>query len=229
MGEMVEGFALHPVQALEFLSRLLQRIDPGFLEVGDFDENGRVVGEYMEKRLILLGEDAVFLVQELNDSPSLPIPVMDRRTEQARGAVPRTVIHRFVEPGVGIGIRQVDRLPRPETVSGNSGPAWDSTHLPPHSEGHLGPEFARCRIMEKETAAIRPHHFARFPGNLHQHLIELKIQADQLPQFQQGMKLADSIALGLLLHVAFADQSVSIPTPSSFSASPANAETPEAL
>src|SRR4030067_1381127 len=141
MGEMIEGLALHPVQADEFLSRLLQRIDPGFLELGDFDENGCVVGEYMEKRLILLGEDAVFLVQELNDSQSLPIPVMDWRTEQAPGAIPGTFIHLFVEPGVGIGIRQADRLPRPETEPGNSGPAWDSNHLPPPSEGHLGPEL----------------------------------------------------------------------------------------
>ena len=229
VGEMIEGFAFHLVQALEFLSRLLQRVDPGFLELGDFDKDGRVVGKKTEKRLIFLGEDPIFLIQELDDSQSLPIPVMDRRAKKAPGAIPGTLIDFIIEPGVGIGIRQVDRFPGLETVTGNSGTARDSNHLPRHAEGHLGPEFPGFRIVEEESAAVRPHHFAGFLGNLHKHLVQLEIQSDQLPKFQQGVKLADPIVSGLLLHHASADPCAPVATPSSFSACPANAETPEVL
>ena len=104
MGEVIKSFAFHPVQALEFLSRLLQCFDPGFLEFGDFDEDRRMVDKDMDKRLILFGEDAVVFVQELDDSQSFSIPVIDRRTKQAPGAIPCTFIDLFVEPDVSIGI-----------------------------------------------------------------------------------------------------------------------------
>jgi hypothetical protein len=218
---MIKGFAFHPVQPLEFLSRLLQRFDPGFLEFGDFDEDRRMVDKNMDKRLILFGENAVFLVQELDDSQSFSIPIVDWCAKQAPGAIPGTFIDLFVEPDVGIGILQVDRFPGPETVSGQSGTGGNPDHLPSHAEGHLGPEFAGFRIVEKESAAIRLYHFAGFPGDLHQHLVQIKIQPDQLPELQQRVKLANFIVLGQLPHVAFADQNLIVMNPSPFSASPA--------
>jgi hypothetical protein len=42
--------------------------------------------------------------------------------------------------------------------------------------------------MEKNTAPVRLHHLTGFPRDLQEHLTELKIQADQLTQFEQRVK-----------------------------------------
>jgi hypothetical protein len=58
--------------------------------------------------------------------------------------------------------------------------------------------------MEKNATPVCLHHFTGFPRDLNQHLIQLKIQADQLTQFEQGVKLMNMSLLGLLPGPIFA-------------------------
>jgi hypothetical protein len=58
--------------------------------------------------------------------------------------------------------------------------------------------------MEKYAATIRLHHLTGLPRDLHEHLTELKIQADQLTQLEQGVKFMDVSGLRLLPGPIFA-------------------------
>jgi len=62
----MEGLVLGRIEALEFLPGLLQRLDSRPLKLGHLDEDGGVIPERLEKGLVLTGERAVLLVEELN-------------------------------------------------------------------------------------------------------------------------------------------------------------------
>jgi hypothetical protein len=51
--------------------------------------------------------------------------------------------------------------------------------------------------MEKNATTVRLHHLTGFPRDLDKHLIQLKIQSDQLTQFEQRLKFMDVPVLGL--------------------------------
>ena len=93
------------------LDESLEELLDIFVEDGVLDCHGRLAGQGEEQVFVLGREGAVQFIQDLQDADDLLVFVAHRGAQDVARPVSRAAIRLLVESGVGVRIRDVDRLP----------------------------------------------------------------------------------------------------------------------
>ena len=63
-----------------------------------------------------------------------------------------------------------------------------------HPQGDGSRQFIRYLVVHEQAETLRVHHLDSLLGDPYEHLVDIKIQTDDLAEFEQGMEFAVALA-----------------------------------
>ena len=119
-------------------------------QLGILQRDRNLRGERPETRFILRGKRTAAFVEHLRDADHRSELIDDRDAEDRTGEIAGALVEGRIEPQIGIGVGDVDRLPRGEDGAGDAEVVrqTDLHRLQPLAD--FRPQLLRLLVVEKE-------------------------------------------------------------------------------
>ena len=140
-------------------------------------------GERPQTRLILGRERTAALVEHLRDADHSPELIGDRHAEDRAREIAGALVEGGIEPQIGIGIRDVDRLARGEDSPGDAEVSRQADLHRLQPLANLRPQFLRLLVVKKQRGTVGVEQ----PSCLPHH------PAEQRPELDVGGNLRDDL------------------------------------
>ena len=156
---------LHPLDVVE--------------QLGVLEGDGDLGGEGAESLLVLGGEGTTPLVQRLGDPDGLAGLVDERNAQDRSGEEARLGVERRVEPQVGVGVRDVDRLAAGEHRAGDAHRVGEADLVDAVVPlGDPGDELRRPDVVQEQRRPLGVEHRGRLGHHSQQQCVEIDLGGD---------------------------------------------------
>ena len=168
---------------------LLHPLAVDVLQVSRTHERGRRLrGHRLEQREVVGVEVARRLVEHLRDADHLALAGGDGRAHDVAGRVPGLLVDLAVEPGIGVGVVDDQRLTRREHAPGDAHVVEEADLEQPLALRHPRVQLTRGRVVEEQRAAVGVRLARRHLHERDEHLVERFHRGDGPRHVQQGLR-----------------------------------------